>query len=141
MKRASEARKVRVCLAYSHRDASGVRRSSGVVFMGELSWQLSKRIEKAMATGERFIADQVRVPELFPWNSPLTPNGDEFLLGEPEQQPVEGDTCWHDYIGVATTSADPNDVHGRTIDEFVAELERVAAGGWRPFNLLAKSVR
>jgi hypothetical protein len=141
MQRASEARKVRVCFAYSHRDASGVRRSGGVVFMGELTWQMTKRIEKAMAARERFVADQIRVPDLFPWNSTPTPQGDVFLPCEPEQQPARGEACWHDYIGVATTSAEPNDISGRTIEEFVTELERAAAAGWRPFDIVANSAR
>jgi hypothetical protein len=107
---------------YLYRDGSNYKQWGVVVFRGECDRSLVRRLFEALDREEFFIADQVRLPELFFADRPL----------------YADDHCWHEMGEVTTTSAAPNDPLARTIEEFVAEMERASTDGWAIFDRLAR---
>jgi len=107
---------------YFYRDGSNYKKWAEVVFFdaGDLHIKVvTKRLRDAFLPDGLFIAHQVRVPEV-------------FLAAE--DQLTFDDHCFHEFASVETTSDPPNDSHGRSIGEFVAEVVREARRNWRPFN-------
>jgi hypothetical protein len=101
---------------YLYRDAGNWKKWGSVVFVGAPSPELDDRFRRACHLRELFIADQIRVPELF---------FDEY--------PVNADDhCFHEFWSIAETSDDLSDEHRRTIDEFVREFEQ-AGKRWQVF--------
>jgi hypothetical protein len=43
-------------------------------------------------------------------------------------------TCYHELDGVRTTSENADDMHHRSINEFLAEVNQEAQRGWRAFD-------
>ena len=78
----------------------------------------ARRLFAALDREEFFIARQVRLPELF------------FA----ERALYADDHCWHEMAEVTTTSAPADDLLGRSIEEFVAEIERASSNGWAVFD-------
>ncbi len=107
---------------YLYRDGSNYKKWGTVVFSNpeELSIELiRKKLGESVSGDGLFIADQVRIAEVF-----LT---DEY--------PLNGDDhCFHEFAGVEETSDAPSDTHGRSIGEFVSEVEKEADRGWREFD-------
>jgi hypothetical protein len=79
---------------------------------------IKRRIEKALHPDGLFIASQVRVPDVFLWN--ISRSDDD-------------DHCFHEFFAVEETQEEPDDVHGRTIDEFLITLQAESVKGWRCF--------
>jgi hypothetical protein len=107
---------------YLYRDGSNYKQWAAVVFRGECDASLVRRLFAALDREEFFIAHQVRLPELFFADRPL----------------YADDHCWHEMGEVTATSATPDDLIGRTIEEFVAELERASTEGWQVFDPLVR---
>jgi hypothetical protein len=107
---------------YLYRDGSNYKQWGAVVFRGDCDESLAGMLFAALDRGEFFIADQVRLPELFFADRPL----------------YADDHCWHEMGEVTTTSEAADDLLGRTIDEFVAEVERASTEGWVVFDRLAR---
>lgn len=105
---------------YLYRDASNFKRWGEIVFAGRADEELLARLHAALHDGEWFIASQVRVPELFFVEYPLD----------------QDDHCWHEFGATVNTDALPDDAYDRTIQEFVEEVERAAAEGWREFDVI-----
>jgi hypothetical protein len=103
---------------YLYRDGSNYKQWGAVVFRGECDESLVRRLFAALDREEFFIAHQVRLPELF------------FV----ERELYADDHCSHEVGEVTTSSAAADDLLGRTIQEFVAEVERAAAEGWAVFD-------
>jgi hypothetical protein len=94
---------------YLYRDASNYKAWGSVVFAGRATTGLTPRLLRALESSEFFIADQVRVPELF--------------LGLPQWPLEQDDHCWHEFSALESTLDMPNDALRRTVDDFVAEVE------------------
>jgi hypothetical protein len=107
---------------YLYRDGSNYKESGTVVFRGEWDASLGPRLFAALDREEFFVAHQVRLPELFFADRPL----------------YADDHCWHEMGEATTTSAAADDLLGRTIEEFVAELERASTDGWAIFDRFAR---
>jgi hypothetical protein len=103
---------------YLYRDGSNYKQWGAVVFRGECDTSLAGRLFATLDRGEFFIAHQVRLPELFFADRPL----------------YADDHCWHEMGEVTTTSAAADDLLGRTIEEFVTEMERASTEGWAVFD-------
>jgi hypothetical protein len=107
---------------YLYRDGGNYKKFGNVVFSNpeEIS---SSAIEEALTQvvlkDGLFIADQVRVPEVF-----LFANGQLSL----------DDHCYHELGAVLTTDKDPTDLHARTISAFLSEVTQQAQRGWRVFD-------
>ena len=106
------------CFQYLYRDASNYKSWGEVVFAGEASEPLLARLQGSFESGEFFIADQVRVSELFFPTWPLE----------------SSDHCFHEFDRLETTDAPVDDQQLRSIDDFVAEVEAAARSGWRVFD-------
>src|ERR1700694_1477841 len=103
---------------YLYRDASNYKSWGSVVFCGELHAGLSARLRAALESTEFFIADQIRIPEV-------------FLV--PDWPLLQDDHCWHEFVKAEVTSDTADDSHDRTIEEFVVEVEHAAKEGWKIF--------
>ena len=103
---------------YLYRDGSNYKQWGVVVFRGVCDATLSRRLFETLDHGEFFIANQVRLPELFFTDRPL----------------YADDHCWHEMAEVIATSAVPDDPLDRTIEEFVKEVEGASRVGWVVFD-------
>lgn len=114
---------------YLYRDASNYKQWGEVVFTG-CACSLEPRLVAALDRQEFFIADHVRLPELF------------FTEGPSDSD----DHCFHEFDSCETTDVPADDRHQRSIDEFVQEVEDAVRLGWRVFDpqgsgLFASSAR
>jgi len=105
---------------YLYRDASNYKAWGSVVFAGEPTDDLVRRLLRALETSEFFIAHQVRIPELF-----------SGLHSWPLEQ---DDHCWHEFSCIESTNESANDRYRRTIEEFIVEVEQQSALGWQIFD-------
>jgi stress-induced morphogen len=111
-----------VAFSYLYRDAGNYKRWHRVVFDNPFelaSNEIEYRIRSALDTSELFIADQVRLPEVFTYLSSC---------------PTGQDHCYHEFESVEFTDELPNDNHSRSIKEFLEELEDAARRGWQVFD-------
>jgi hypothetical protein len=109
---------------YLYRDASNYKSWGSVVFRSGIDDTLSARLSAALESTEFFIADQIRIPEVFLPDWPLE----------------QDDHCWHGFSDTELTSDAPDDPHGRTIAEFVAEVERASREDWKIFDPMHRAV-
>jgi hypothetical protein len=109
---------------YLYRHASNYKQWGAVVFSGVASEAIERRLTATLDSGEFFIADQVRVPELF-FHDGLA---------------VQDDPCWHEFVALEVTTEDPTDAHARSIADFVEECETAARDGWRAFDPRAREL-
>jgi len=107
---------------YLYRNASNYKQWGTVVFSGAPDEDIARRLVAAWECLEFFIADQVRVPELF-FDDGLNP---------------EDDHCWHEFAALEPTDDEPTDEFARTIESFVAECEAAARAGWQIFDPLRR---
>jgi hypothetical protein len=111
---------------YLYRDASNYKKFASVVFsnpsrMSPLA--VSKSLEDAFWVDGLFIANQIRVPEVF-----LFTKCDISI----------DDHCFHQFHSIELTSQSPTDIHGRSIGVFVAEVANEAKRGWEAFDPLER---
>lgn len=107
---------------YLYRDGSNYKKWADIVFSNrdDLSTHTVVRgLRETFLEDGIFIAHQVRVPEA-------------FLASEDQLTP--DDHCFHEFDSVEATSDTPNDLCGRSIREFMAEVAREAQHGWRAFD-------
>ncbi|MGZ5494893.1 MAG: hypothetical protein ACXWHG_14910 [Thermoanaerobaculia bacterium] len=88
------------------------------MFRSSIDDTFSARLSAALESTEFFIADQIRIPEVFLPDWPLE----------------QDDHCWHQFSDTELTSDAADDAHDRTIAEFVAETERASTEGWKIFD-------
>jgi hypothetical protein len=112
-------------LKYLYRDADNYKEWGSIVFGGEITDELRNRFVRALEGEEFFIADQIRVPELFPDTWPV----------------YAADHCWHAFSDFELTAETQDDRFSRTIEEFVREVECAGADGWRDFDPQERSRR
>jgi hypothetical protein len=105
---------------YRYCDASGYSSWGDVVFGGVFDEALLARMRRAFEGGEFFVADQVRVPQLFFETSSID------------------DHCFHAFSRLEITDAAVSDPHDRSIEAFVAEVEAAASAGWKMFDPFAE---
>lgn len=111
-----------VKLNYLYRDADNFKWWGEVVFENHSMLDLEElraRLGRLLDFEILFIADQIRIPELFPYNT---------------EPPTESDHCFHELDRLDSTDEEPDDWHHRSIEEFIAEFEREARRGWRVFD-------
>ncbi len=102
---------------YLYRDASNYKRWRSVVFSGAPTRALESRIRASLHDGEWFIANQVRLPNLFFLDFPVN----------------DDDHCWHEFSAIEATELSPDDPLQRAIAGFAAELAEAHHVGWRQF--------
>lgn len=135
-----------VAFTYQYRDGSNYKRHGEVIFSNpaqdEVSW-LDASFERQSDDGRNFIADQVRVPEVFLWDPAARYNPDDpstypANLSAGKFMITKDDHCWHEFTGCVTTTQAPTDIHGRTIEEFLEEFTDVAKAEWELFDPMAR---
>ena len=107
---------------YAYRDASNYRSTGRVVFRASKNLNLAEgrsRLQAAFGTDGTFMADQVRVPEVFLYSGGAADSDDH---------------CLHEFLSIAETAEKENDPCGRSLAEFVTEVERVSGEGWLGFD-------
>ncbi len=104
---------------YLYRDAGNYKKWGSVVFPNveaEALDELRRRIGAVFPEDPIFIADQVRIPEVFLFSN------DRY---------TSDDHCFHEFHSLQVAVEPANDVYSRSISEFISELEREVAWGWR----------
>lgn len=107
---------------YLYRDAGNYKKSSSVVFSNpqELSPEsVEETLRQFFLEKCLFIAGQVRVPDCF-----------LFTKGAA----TSDDHCFHELAGIDLTQTAPNDIHRRSIVQFIGEIKRESKRGWRAFD-------
>ena len=107
---------------YLYRDASNYKFRNSITFANPsaiILEEADKWIQHLLGSQVLFIASQIRVPEMFP-----------FLNDEP----TEDDHCYHEFASIRPTTEAQNDTYGRSIAEFVKEIEGAERHGWRVFD-------
>jgi len=100
-----------IVFEYLYRDAGNYKNWESVVFSNPNSYSadtVRASIREAMSNAEYFDAPAVRLPDLhFPEKSAAL------------------DLPLHEFFDVSATDQSPDDPHGRSIDELVAEIARM----------------
>lgn len=108
--------------SYLYRDSYNYKVWNDIIFSNPLHMSVEEvdtRLKNRFETEYLFIADQIRVPELFP-----------YLYDTVR----ESDHCYHEFDSVELTTEQPTDVYGRTIQMFVEEVENTICSGWQVFD-------
>ena len=111
-----------VRLTYMYRDGANYKKWNSVVFsnperVGVAS--IKDRLQAAFLVDDAFVADQVRLPEVFLYS---------------DGQIDRDDHCLHEFCSIEKTLDTANDTHSRSILAFVLEVEAVAKIGWCGFT-------
>jgi len=107
---------------YLYRDAGNYKKWADIVFSNPerlTIGAITKALGGSFLADGLFIAQQVRVPEVF-----LSAEGGV----------TEDDHCFHEFDSVEVSSEIPTDAHHRSIREFVAEVNREGKLGWQAFD-------
>jgi hypothetical protein len=111
-----------VGFTYLYRDGGNYKQWGRVVFSNRdrlSSGAVEKELRLAFLQDGLFIASQIRVPEIFLYA------GGVFSFD---------DHCYHEFDGARPTSESADDMHGRSITDFLAEAAWQAQRGWQPFD-------
>lgn len=107
---------------YIYRDASNYKALGYIIFNNPNGLTLSdinNHLLNSFRMDGLFIASQIRIPEVF-----LYLDGDITV----------DDHCFHEFISVEDTLEAENDVHRRSIFEFIKEVEHQSETGWKVFD-------
>jgi hypothetical protein len=106
-------------ISYLYRDASNYKDWGSVVLTGVVKNPASfeKKLRKQLDCEEKFIASQVKVPEVFPYS---------------KGAPGVDDHCWHEFDSVTETEESPTD--SRTPEQFLADVTAANTEGWLDFD-------
>jgi hypothetical protein len=108
--------------AYLYRDAGNYKQWAEVIFSNPDKLQLveiARSLRNAFLERDLFIAQQARLPEVFP-----------FVRGDA----TSDDHCFHEFHSVELTGEDANDQHLRSISQLIADVENAARQGWVTFD-------
>jgi len=108
--------------SYLYRDAGNYKKWGKVIFsnpdrLGPT--EVNKALQGAFLDGDLFVAQQVRIPEVF-----LFADGDA----------TSDDHCFHEFDTTTLTTQAADDTYSRSIKEFIAEVEQQANRGWAEFD-------
>jgi len=109
-----------VRLSYLYREGDNHTRVGDVLLANPEGVELkeaTRRLCAALEDEQYFIARQVRVPGLF-----------HAAAGQPA---TDADHAWHTFADMGLCDEEPNDMHGRTLTQFLAEIEAAARAGWQ----------
>jgi hypothetical protein len=109
---------------YFYRDGSNFKKWGTVIFSNAEELPVAavaESLQKQMSPDGYFIASQVNVPEVFLF--------DDYQLNP-------DDHCFHEFDSVEVIEDTANDRIGRSIGEFIEEVEQEARRGWDVFDPL-----
>ncbi len=112
---------------YLYHDGANYKSWNEVVFENpeQLSLgEVEKRLVAAFLTDRLFVASQISIPEKF-----------LFLDGKFTKY----DHCYHEFDCVEICDEDSTDSLGRSISDFLREVELIAKQGWEAFDILERA--
>jgi hypothetical protein len=112
---------------YLYRDGANFKSWGEIVFENPKLVSLAeieKRLIANFLPDKLFIASQVSIPEKF-----------LFLDGKF----TKSDHCYHEFDCVEICEEKSNDSFGRSISEFLREVEITAKRGWTAFDILTRA--
>lgn len=98
---------------YQYRDAQGSKACNQIIFTNPENLEpeeIRLSLERAFCDAEFFVADQIRIPEVF-----------LSVEGYPDDNL---DHCFHHFDSLVLTSHPSTDSHHRSIRDFICEVER-----------------
>jgi hypothetical protein len=107
---------------YMYRDGANYKKGNAVVFPNPERVSLASmknRLQDVFLVDATFVADQIRLPEVFLYS---------------DGRITSHDHCLHEFCSIEETQDTPNDRYGRSILAFVLEVETVAKIGWYGFT-------
>jgi hypothetical protein len=107
---------------YLYRDAGNYKKWGAVIFPNPDNVDfvsVSAALEAALSPETIFVASQVRIPELF-----------LYTAGNANSD----DHCFHEFHSVDLTFESQNDVHSRSIRQFIEEFAIQSKRGWIAFD-------
>lgn len=108
---------------YLYRDGANFKRWGEVLFSNpkEISLKdIGARLLRAFLPDSQFIAGQIRIPEVFLFRA---------------SKMTAYDHCFHKFDSVEFCQETPTDVYNRSIDIFLADVEKIAIKGWIAFDI------
>ena len=112
-----------IAFNYLYGDSGNYKKQGSLIFRNpdKLSLELFEKTfrREAFSPEGLFIARQLRVPEVFFYE---------------EGNAGPDDHCFHEFDSVSPTSSAPNDAWGRTVRQFLQEVQREAKRGWLVFD-------
>lgn len=109
-------------LVYLYRDGSNFKKHGQVVFANPANLtaeEVTSVLRHEWGEDAIFLAHQVRLPEV-------------FLYGKGDAD--ADDHCFHELDRVESTDQTPNDKHGRSITDFIAEIQSEEGRRWTVFD-------
>jgi hypothetical protein len=113
--------------SYLYRDGANFQNWGEIVFSNPENLKLeevSKKLTEYFLPDKLFIASQIAIPEKF-----------LFLDGKFTKH----DHCYHEFDCVEYCDDSSTDVLGRSIFEFLCEVETKARQGWEAFDILTRA--
>jgi hypothetical protein len=107
---------------YMYRDGANYKKWGTVIFSNPEGVSLASiqaRLQNAFLADDTFVADQIRIPEVFLF---------------PDWPIDQNDHCLHEFVSLEDTSDATNDKYARSILAFVLEIETAAKIGWCGFT-------
>ncbi len=116
---------IRFC--YLYRDGSNYKSWGEVIFSNPENLDITNIKEKllhAFLPDKQFIASQVSIPEKF-----LFTDGDY----------TNSDHCYHEFDCIEVCEEEPTDKLGRSIADFLRDVEAASKQGWKAFDILDRA--
>ncbi len=107
---------------YLYRDAGNYKSWGDILFLNPDGFDLEeidKRLKMAFDQETLFVAHQINVPEVFLYA---------------EQTLNDNDHCFHEYDSVDLTTRLNSRTDGRSIKQFLEQVELASISGWNVFN-------
>ena len=107
---------------YLYRDAGNYKAWGITVFANpdDLSINdIESRLRKSFFHRELFVAGQIGIPEVFLYTKDAA---------------TEDDHCFHEFVSIELTNEAPNDLHKRTLKDFIEQVEKESAKSWHSFS-------
>lgn len=107
---------------YLYRDGSNYKFWGQVVFSNPEDVELNTvdiLLRELFETEDLFIADQIDIPEVFP-----------FI----EKSLTASDHCYHEFHEVTDTAETPSDSLQRTVIQFLRQVKFASESGWKVFD-------
>jgi hypothetical protein len=112
---------------YLYRDGSNYKSWGEVIFSNPENLAINEietKLLDAFLPDKQFIADQVSIPE-------------KFLFASGEF--TSDDHCYHEFDYVEICKEDSTDPLGRSITDFLRDVESASRQGWKAFNILDRA--
>jgi hypothetical protein len=112
---------------YLYRDGANYKSWGEVIFSNPEQLPLNKieeRLVNVFPPNKLFVASQVSIPEVF-----------LFLKGKF----TKFDHCFHEFDCVETCEDDSTDLLGRSISDFLQDVELASKQGWKVFDILDRA--